>query len=486
MKTDSGNSKEESFVKKEASAKRRASVKRVASVKKESNTKQAGSAKKEGFAKQAGSARKENFVKETAFSKKEAFVKHGVSGDEKTEKAAEKTAAMQSGSGIKCPVSRKCGGCSAIGRDYSETLKEKEELVRRWVKSYADLEGIVGMDDPYHYRNKVHAAFAHVKDGRKERNVSGIYQEGTHKVVQVKDCLIEDKKADVIILDILDMLRSFKIKVYDEDTEYGLLRHVLVRTAHATGEIMVVLVMASPIFPGKNNFIKALLEKHPDITTVILNINDKHTSYVLGEKESVIYGKGYIEDVLCGLRFRISSKSFYQVNSVQTEKLYGKAIAMANLTGHERVVDAYCGIGTIGIIAAGHAKEVIGVESNKDAIKDAGINAALNNIRNISFYENDASIFMKNMADRNERIEVLFMDPPRTGSTEEFMASAIMMSPGRIVYISCNPETLSRDLNYLTVHGYKAKEARAFDMFPFTAEVETVVLLVKSGLNNRK
>ncbi len=381
-----------------------------------------------------------------------------------------------------CPVSKKCGGCVSIGRDYQETLKEKEEYVRKYLKSYVGLGGIEGMENPYHYRNKVHAAFAHIRDGRKERNVSGIYQEGTHKVVSIQDCLIENEKADEIIADILKMIKSFKIKVYDEDSEYGLLRHVLVRTAHKTGEVMVVLVLASHIFPGKNNFVKALLLKHPEITTIIVNVNDRHTSYVLGDREIVIYGKGYIEDELCGKKFRISSKSFYQVNSEQTEKLYAKAVEMANLTGRERVVDAYCGIGTIGIIASGKAKEVISVESNSEAVHDAKINARENGIRNISFYLNDASVFLGNMAARKEKIEVLFMDPPRSGSTEEFMASAVSMSPGRIVYISCNPETLSRDLNYFTVHGYKAKEAEAFDMFPFTDDAEAIVLLVKTSI----
>ena len=385
------------------------------------------------------------------------------------------------GGNIVCPYAKRCGGCSYINRDYEWTLGYKAMKIRRLLKPYVNLSGIVGMEDPFHYRNKVHAVFAHVRDGHRERNVAGIYEQGTHKVVPVEKCMIENEKADEIIQDILRMLSSFKIKVYDEDTGYGLLRHVLVRTAHVTGQIMVVLVLSSPILPGKNNFVKALQEKHPEITTIILNVNDEQTSMVLGERETVLYGKGYIEDRLCGHTFRISAKSFYQVNSVQTEKLYRKAVEYANLTGHERVIDAYCGIGTIGITAAAKAKEVIGVELNGDAIRDAVRNARENKIKNISFYTNDAGDFLSQMAQNGEKTEVVFMDPPRSGSTEKFMSAAVSMSPGRIIYISCEPETLARDLKWLQSHGYKAREATAYDMFPFTENAEVIVLLSKNG-----
>ena len=209
-----------------------------------------------------------------------------------------------------CPHRRRCGGCEYIGRNYKWTLAQKEKKTFALLKPYVKLSGIVGMDDPYHYRNKVTSTFAHIKDGRKERNICGIYEQGTHKVVSIDSCLIENEKADAIIRDILDMLKSFKIKVYDEDSGYGLLRHVLVRCARVTGQIMVVLVLSSKVLPGKNNFVKELLRRHPEITTIIVNENAERTSMVLGEKETVIYGKGYIEDKLCGNTFRISSKSF--------------------------------------------------------------------------------------------------------------------------------------------------------------------------------
>jgi len=337
---------------------------------------------------------------------------------------------------------------------------------------------IIGMEEPYHYRNKVHAVFGL---DRKNNPISGIYKEGTHRILPVDSCLIEDQKADEIIVTIRSMLRSFKIRVFDEDTGYGLLRHVLIRRGFTTGEILVVLVTASPVFPSKNNFVKALREKHPEITTIVQNINGRNTSMVLGDKEHVLYGKGYIEDVLCGLRFRISSRSFYQINSAQTEKLYAKAMELAELTGNETVLDAYCGIGTIGLIASKHAGKVIGVELNQDAVRDAVQNAKKNGITNAQFFCNDAGRFMSHMAARGESADVVFMDPPRSGSTEEFIDAVALMQPKRVVYISCGPDTLARDLRMFAKHGYKAKEAWPVDLFGWTEHVETVCLLSKKA-----
>jgi 23S rRNA (uracil1939-C5)-methyltransferase len=269
-------------------------------------------------------------------------------------------------SSSKCPVSRNCGGCQLLDMPYEKQLEQKQKYLEKLLKPYCHVAPIIGMENPYHYRNKVHAVFDHDKKGNP---ISGVYEANSHRVVPVENCMIEDQKADEIIGTIRGMLKSFKIRTYDEDTGYGLLRHVLIRRGFATGEVMVVLVTASPIFPSKNNFVKALREKHPEITTILQNVNGRGTSMVLGDKEHVLYGKGYIEDILCGCLFRISSKSFYQVNPVQTEILYNKAIKAAGLTGKERVIDAYCGIGTIGIVASKYAKEVIGVELNRGATR---------------------------------------------------------------------------------------------------------------------
>ena len=376
-----------------------------------------------------------------------------------------------------CKAAKKCGGCQYQGIPYEKQLQDKQKAVRQLMQPFCKTAGITGMKDPYHYRNKVHAVFARKKDGT---IISGVYEEGTHRVVPVETCQIEDEKADAIINDIRGLLKSFKIKIYNEDTGYGLLRHVLIRRGFSTGEIMVVLVLGSPVMPSKNNFVKALRKLHPEITTVVLNVNDKRTSMVLGDRETTIYGKGYIEDVLCGLSFRISSKSFYQINPVQTEKLYGKAMELAGLSGTERVIDAYCGIGTIGMVAAKSAKEVIGVELNPDAVRDAVKNAKHNQMKNIRFYQEDAGRFMEKMAALGEKADVVFMDPPRSGSTEQFMKSVVTLAPKKIVYISCDPQTQARDLKYLTRYGYKAMGAYPYDMFPFTKHAENIVLLTKN------
>lgn len=374
-----------------------------------------------------------------------------------------------------CPVAKKCGGCRYTDTPYEEQLKIKQKRAEQLIKEFGRVKPILGMDEPAHYRNKVHAVF----DFRRGKGiVSGIYQEKSHRVIPVEGCLLEEERAGRIILSIRDLAKSFKLKAYDEDSGYGLLRHVLVRVGHATGEIMVVLVLGSPVLPSKKNFVNELCKLHPEITTILINVNNKRTSMVLGEKEQVIYGKGYIEDVLCGKRFKISAKSFYQVNSVQTEALYRQAAQYAGLTGKETVVDAYCGIGTIALAVAGQAGKVIGVELNRDAVRDAVANTKINGIRNVDFYRNDAGRFLTQIAEAGERVDVVFMDPPRSGSTKEFLDALVRLSPKRIVYISCEPETLARDLKYLTTNsGYRMEEAVPVDMFPFTEEIEMVCLL---------
>lgn len=372
-----------------------------------------------------------------------------------------------------CPVSHRCGGCQYLDKPYEEQLKMKQSQMQKLLGSYCKVYPIMGMENPFHYRNKVHAVFGH----RKGEIISGVYEAGTHRIVPVETCMIEDEKADEIIGTIRYLLKSFKIKTFDEDTGYGLMRHALIRRGFTSGQIMVVLVTASPVFPSKNNFVKALRERHPEITTIVQNINGRGTSMVLGDKEHVLFGKGYIEDELCGCRFRISSKSFYQINPVQTEKLYAKAVELAGLTGKELVLDAYCGIGTIGIIASKHAKTVIGVELNSDAVKDAVQNAQCNGIKNIRFFCNDATRFMGQMATAGEQVDVVFMDPPRSGSTEDFIRAVAAVRAKKVVYVSCGPDTLARDLKVFKKFGYQAKEAWSVDMFPATEHTEVVTCL---------
>ncbi|MDD6811454.1 MAG: 23S rRNA (uracil(1939)-C(5))-methyltransferase RlmD [Lachnospiraceae bacterium] len=375
-----------------------------------------------------------------------------------------------------CPAAKKCGGCRYMGVTYQEQLHKKQKQVERLLGRYGRIKPIVGMENPMHYRNKVHAVFAFDK---KQGILSGIYQEGTHQVVPVETCLIENEQADRIIQTVKRLAKSFKYKAYNEDTGYGLLRHVLIRTGYHSKEVMVVLVLSSPILPSKNHFVKELCKLHPEITTIVVNVNDKKTSMVLGDKQQVIYGKGYIEDSLCEKVFKISPKSFYQVNPVQTEKLYGQAISYAGLTGKEVVIDAYCGIGTIGIAASDKAGKVIGVELNTDAVKDAVSNARRNGAKNVDFYQNDAGKFMLQLAAAKEKIDVVFMDPPRSGSSEEFLDAVIALKPSQIVYISCNPETMARDLQYLSKKEkrYKIEALTPFDMFPYTECIEVCGLI---------
>lgn len=376
-----------------------------------------------------------------------------------------------------CPISRKCGGCQFLDVPYKKQLEKKQAYIDELLAAYGSGEKIVGMENPYHYRHKVHAVFHRKKSGE---IISGVYEEGTHHVLPVTRCLIEHQKADEIIETVRGLLKSFKITVYNENSGYGLLRHVMLRVGYATGQIMVVLVTAGAMFPSKQNFAKALRKVHPEITTIVQNINERNTSMVLGDRDVVIYGKGYIEDSICGKTFRISPRSFYQVNPEQTEHLYRKAIDYAGLTGNEVILDAYCGIGTIGIIAGERAKEVIAVELNKDAVRDARVNAKINGMKNITFYQNDAGRFMSGLSEQGKQVDVVFMDPPRSGSDEAFLSSILKLAPKKVVYISCGPETLARDLKFLTKQGrYRVERFGAVDMFPFTGHTECVVLMQK-------
>lgn len=367
--------------------------------------------------------------------------------------------------------------------EYTEQLKRKQKQTNKLLSSFGKVQPIIGMKEPWYYRNKVHGV---VGTDRKGNGYTGIYQEGTHRIVPVASCLIENQKADEIMQSVAGLMKSFKMRAYNEDTGYGFLRHILIRTGFHTGQIMVVLVTASPVFPSKNNFVKALRKLHPEITTIVANVNDRNTSMILGEKQQILYGKGYIEDILCGKRFRISPKSFYQVNPIQTEILYHKALEFAGLTGKETVIDAYSGIGTIGMAASDQAKEVIAVEINKEAVRDAVANAKMNKIKNVRFCKADAGDFMIQMAARHQKADVVFMDPPRAGSSRPFLNALLKLRPKKIVYVSCNPETLKRDLSYLTGNGYQVKKIQPVDMFPHTDNVESVVLLSKGDIDSKR
>lgn len=379
-----------------------------------------------------------------------------------------------------CPYAGKCGGCDYAGMPYAGQLKRKEAFLRESIGAVCRacrcrIEPILGAEDPFYYRNKVHAALAR---GPKGTAIRGIYQKNTHHVIPVRGCLLEDRRADAIIEAVTEMIPSFKWKVYDEDTGVGLIRHIMVRTA--SEGIMLILVTAVPQLPGKNNFVKAIRRQFPEITTIVQNINSRRTSMVLGDRNIVLWGKGTILDRSLGMDFRISPSAFYQVNARQTKKLYRLAREMAGLTGTEHVLDAYCGTGTIGMFMAPFAGDVTGVELNRHAVKDAVANARSNHIRNIEFICADATEFLQACAaNRLEgpAFDVLCMDPPRTGSTPEFIRAASALAIPKIVYVSCGPESLARDLKEFCRCGYRIIRVVPVDMFPFTKDVETVCLL---------
>ncbi len=379
-----------------------------------------------------------------------------------------------------CPYFKQCGGCQLLHLDYKAQLDYKRKQLVKLFKKEVQIPSIIGMEDPLRYRNKVHSTFSLNKKGKV---ISGIYEENSHRVVNISTCMIQNKEADIIIEALRKCLNDFNIEPYNEDAQTGLIRHVLIRKGLRTSQILVVLVVADKVFYGVNNFVKALLKLCPMITSIVMNINSKKTSMVLGDEEKILYGKGYIEDECMGLKFKISSSSFYQINTIQMEKLYTCALKMAAITKQDRVLDAYCGIGTITLCASKMAKEVIGVELNRQAVNDAIYNAKANGIQNVRFISSDATKWMMQCASRHEKIDIVIMDPPRSGSTMQFLNACLKLKPRKIVYISCDPTTQVRDLEVLKKE-YRIVSSQGVDMFPFTNGIENVCLLVRKAKEN--
>ena len=375
----------------------------------------------------------------------------------------------------KCKICSSCGGCQFQQYAYKAQLLYKSKKVKEQFHKIGhmdvDVLPTIGMDKPYNYRNKIQMPFG--KDAR--GNIyCGFYKENTHVIVPVTECLIEDERAVHILEVTKKLMKSFKIDPYEEDSRRGVLRHLLIRTSHYRPEIMVVLVTNVNVFPSRNNFVKALVKECPEITTVVQNINSRQTNVILGERERVLYGPGKIRDSLNGVEFDISAKSFYQTNPVMTEILYERAMTAAKLEKTDVVFDAYSGIGTIGLIAAKHVKTVLSVEIVEAAVKDAVKNAKNNGIKNFRVYCDDASSFMVRMAEKKEHVDVLFMDPPRKGSDERFLNALLKLKPNRVVYVSCDPSTLARDVAYIS-KSYEIESIQPVDMFPQSFHVETVV-----------
>ena len=374
-----------------------------------------------------------------------------------------------------CPVSKKCSGCQLSNLTYEEQLKLKQSTVNKLLSKYCKVEKIIGMDEPYHYRNKAQAVIF-TKNGE---NQAGVYQSAEKRVVAVESCFLNPEEADAIINTVKKLCGGFKIKPYDIKTKKGTLRHVLVRKAFGTGEIMCTLVTNGTPIKSTKSFVNELVRRHPEITTVTLGTNKTDMGLMLDDYCEVLYGNGYIKDELCGKTFKISPRSFYQVNYKQTEKLYTIAREFADIKENETVIDAYCGTGTIGLIVGENAKKLIGVEINSDAIKDARENAKINGAKNARFFCADAGKLMTELAANGENADVVITDPPRAGCSFRFIKSLAELSPSRVVYISCNPETLERDLGIFYKFGYKTAKLQPIDMFPFTKHCEAVCLLTK-------
>ncbi len=380
-----------------------------------------------------------------------------------------------------CKVCTICGGCQFQQLNYRAQLDFKTKRVKNAFNRIAHIKDVeikpcIGMLDPYNYRNKIQMPFGKDKKGNV---VYGFYKQNSHEIIPVKECMIEDKRASSILWDIKELVKEMKIPIYNEYNGKGILRYVLIRTSYHYDELMVVLVTSMMNFPGQNNFLKALLSKHPEITTVVENINPRHTNVILGEKEKILYGSGYIKDSILGLTFDISASSFYQVNPVQVEKLYQNALNLIDFHKNEIVLDAYSGVGTIGLIASKNAKHVISVEINKAAVKNAITNAKKNNIKNIEFHQGDAGEFISNY---DGDLDIVIMDPPRKGSDNKFLSTLINKKIKKVIYISCDPETLARDIEYLS-KDYEVTYIQPVDMFPMTCHIETICCL---SLANKK
>ena len=374
-----------------------------------------------------------------------------------------------------CPVAKKCGGCSYAGRTYFEQSVAKEKVVQRLISPFCEVLPIHHCENPLYYRNKVHSAFKKLRNGR---IICGPYEANSHRIVETDSCLIENKTASSIIRDCAAIAERLKVSIYNEVNGTGDLRRVLVRTADATGEVMVVLVIGSTYFKKKKIFTDELLKLHPEITTILINVNKRHDSMILGSDEvKKIKGSGYITDIILGKKFRVSADSFMQSNHEQAEILYSEAIRLADFDGDEVCIDAYCGTGSTTLSFADYVGEITGVEIKEAAYKDALKNTIANNVKNAKFVLGDATLYMEKLAKTDAKIDCVILDPTRAGTTIKFIKACGKLDPSKIVYISCCAETLARDLKIFESQGYKAQIAKPVDMFPWTDKVETIVIL---------
>ena len=377
-----------------------------------------------------------------------------------------------------CPIYKECGGCQLQHLSYEGQLKAKEKQVRDVLQRIGRLENIdvhpvLGMKEPWRYRNK-----AQVPVGEQEGGlIGGFYQQRSHKIIDMKECIIQQEKNDEVVQAVIEICSRYGVTAYDENTHKGDLRHVMARYGLTTGEVMVVLITRTNELPHKNEIIKEITERIKGIKSIVQNINKQKTNVIFGDKTKVLWGEEVIYDFIGDIKFAISARSFYQVNPEQTKVLYEKALEYAGLSGNESVIDAYCGIGTISLFLAQKAKKVFGVEIVPEAIEDAKRNAELNGITNAEFAVGEAEVVIPKWYEDGNTADVLVVDPPRKGCDEALLKTIIEMKPQKVVYVSCNPGTLARDLRILEDGGYQTVEVQPVDMFPQTMHVECVAHL---------
>ena len=376
---------------------------------------------------------------------------------------------------------RQCGGCQIQELDYQKQLDIKTNEVKQVISRIGKLDDVIvhdtlGMEHPFRYRNK--AQFPIQK--KDNMPVIGFYKKKSHDLISTDECIIQHEVNDKIIKIIKTYIRAYNVSIYDEKTHKGLLRHVVTKVGFTTGEVMIVLVANGKKLPYLKELASVLKENIPGFKTLVVNVNTQKTNVILGKENIVAYGDGMIRDYIGELVFEISPLSFFQVNPLQTEVLYNKALEYANLGEHDTVFDIYCGIGTISLFLAQKAKKVYGIEIVEDAIKDAKRNAKINNMDNVEFYVGKAEEVVPKMYKEGKRANVVVVDPPRKGCDEKVLDTSISMQPDRVVYVSCNPSTLARDLAYLNERGYKCHEIQPVDMFPHSVHVENVAWLSKA------
>lgn len=373
-----------------------------------------------------------------------------------------------------------CGGCQIQELDYKEQLKIKTNEVKQVISRIGKLDDVVihdalGMEEPFRYRNKAQFPIQKVNGVP----VIGFYKKKSHDIIPTDQCIIQHDVNDKIIKIIKTYIRAYKVSLYDEKTHTGVLRHLVTKVGFTTKEVMVVLVANGRKLPYLNELASVLKENIPGFKTLVVNVNREKTNVILGQENRIIYGDGKINDNIGDLVFEISPLSFFQVNPVQTEVLYNKALEYANLGENDTVFDIYCGIGTISLFLAQKAKKVYGIEIVEEAIEDAKRNAEINKLDNVEFYVGKAEEVVPKMYKQGKRANVVVVDPPRKGCDEKVLDTIVSMQPDRVVYVSCNPSTLARDLNYLNEKGYKCKEVQPVDMFPHSVHIENVALIVK-------